>query len=170
MKVDKFDEFLNSLFESYDSHVDIKWIDKDNKLIGLFSVEGRVYQITCINKGGNVWTYKFHIYDTIKNGFSPELTNFNTGKMSVLSTIRRGMDYLINTKSPNAIIFGALDESESRKKLYWIYSSEIVREYEYERITQNQNNKQIFILYKKIDKNYLLTIVKNIIEETINEI
>jgi hypothetical protein len=166
MKIDKFTEF----FESYNTPVDIKWVDKNDKLIGLFMVNNRVYQITCTNNDYNIWIYKFHFYDKEKNEFSPELTNFNTGKLSILSTVRVGMEYLINNKKPNGIIFGALDSSDSRKKLYWTYSSEIKDKYNYERLTQNIDNKQIYILYKDINKELLFDKVKKIIDDSINEI
>jgi hypothetical protein len=166
MNIDKFSEF----FESYNTPVGIKWIDKNYKLIGLFMVNNKVYQITCTNNDYNIWTYKFHFYDNEKNEFSPELTNFNTGKLSILSTIRVGMEYLINNKNPNGIIFGALDSSDSRKKLYWTYSTEIKDKYNYERLTQNIDNKQIFILYKEIDKEILFDKIKEIIENEIDVI
>lgn len=35
----KFDDFIKTLFESYDNPVDIKCVDKNNKLIGLFIVD-----------------------------------------------------------------------------------------------------------------------------------
>ena len=166
MKVDKFTEFL----ESYNTPVDIRWINKDNKLIGLFMVDDKIYQITCTHRKYNIWVYKFHFYNKDKNEFSPELTNFNTGTLSVLSTIRVGMEYLIKDKDPNGIIFGALDSSESRKKLYWSYSLEIMNKYNYDRVTRNVDNKQIFILYKSINKDTLFDVVKEIIEDSINEI
>lgn len=166
MNIDKFSEF----FESYNTPVGIKWIDKNYKLIGLFMVNNKVYQITCTNNDYNIWTYKFHFYDNEKSEFSPELTNFNTGKLSILSTIRVGMEYLINNKNPNGIIFGALDSSDSRKKLYWTYSTEIKDKYNYERLTQSIDNKQIFILYKEIDKEILFDKIKEIIENEIDVI
>lgn len=47
---DNFQEFLDYLSESYDSPVDITWIEKEN-LIDLFCVNDKVYQINCINNG-----------------------------------------------------------------------------------------------------------------------
>lgn len=163
----EFNNFIKKQFESYNTPVEIKWIDKNDKLIGLFKVDDKIYQINCINKGSNVWTYKFYLYDIEKNEFNPELTNFKTGKLSVLSTIRKGMDYLINTKNPNGLIFATIDSSEGRKKLYCTYSKEIEEKYLYKKVTNVIDNKQIFILYKDIDVNDLMNIVEKIIEDEI---
>lgn len=58
------------------------------------------------------------------------------------------MIYLIEQKNPSAIIFGALDKSEGRKKLYHSFSNEIANDYNYNYTTNQKDNKQIFILHK----------------------
>lgn len=47
MMIDKYDNYIKKLFESYENPVDIRWIDKDNKLIGLFIIDNIVYKIEC---------------------------------------------------------------------------------------------------------------------------
>lgn len=158
--------FFDKLKESYDSDVEIRWIERSNKLIGLFSVDEKVYQIDCINRDNNIWTYKFYLYDQNTNAMNPGLTNFNTGKMSVLSTVRKGMKYLIENKDPDALIFGALDESEGRKKIYWRFSKEIEKEYSYKLYTNVENGNQSFILFKEnINLDILMNTFKKIVED-----
>lgn len=99
--------FLNSLVESYNAKVDIKWVDKSDRL-----------------------------------------TNFNSGKMSILSAIGDGMNYLIEKKSPNCLIFASLDSSECRKKLYFRYSKEIESEFGFTLNTALFGDKEVFILYR----------------------
>lgn len=164
--IKKLDDYFNKLKESYDSDVEIRWIERSNKLIGLFSVDEKVYQIDCINRDNNIWTYKFYLYDQNTNVMNPGLTNFNTGKMSVLSTVRKGMKYLIENKDPDALIFGALDESEGRKKLYWRFSKEIEKEYSYKLYTSVENGNQSFILFKEnINLDILMNTFKKIVED-----
>ena len=165
-----FEKYFNSLSESYDSDVDIKWIDRNNNLIGLFSVNDIVYQINCINKGNDIWTYKFYLYDSNSKELSPDITNFNTGKMSVLSTVRKGMRYLIDNKTPKCLIFGSLDTSEGRKKLYSRYSNEIKELYGYELHTSKIHNKKIFVLVKDIEFYKVEKIVDELIDEILNDI
>jgi len=170
MEIKDFDEFFDGLIESFNSPLPIKWVDKKNALIGLFTINGQVYQINCLEKGNNIWTFKFYLFDPIKNTMSPELTKFNKGSMSILSTIKIAMEYLIKTKNPNALIFGALDKSEARKKLYYLYSNELGKEYGFTFFTKVEKEKQIFVLFKDIDKEALFNTIQTIIEETLNEI
>ena len=164
--IKKLEEYFDKLEESFNSDVEIKWVEKSNKLVGLFSVDEKIYQIDCIDRENNIWTYKFYLYDTKTNVMSPRLTNFNTGKMSVLSTIRKGMCYLIENKNPESIIFGALDESEGRKKIYWSFSNELEKKYNYKLSTNVKNGNQAFILYKEdIDKDILMNTFEKIVED-----
>lgn len=164
-----FEKSLDYLLESYNTPVDIKWIDNNNQLIGLFMINDKIYQITCADKGEDIWTYKFYLYEN--NELSPNLTNYKRGSLSVLSTVRDGMKYLLNNKQPKGLVFGALDKSEGRKKLYLTYSNEISNLYNYEFITKNQDNKQLYILFKNdIDREILFKKIQEIIEELFNEI
>ncbi|HHX69462.1 MAG TPA: hypothetical protein GX708_15630 [Gallicola sp.] len=166
---ESFDKSVERLFEGFDTPVDIKWIDNNNELIGLFQVNDKVYKISCEYKNNDIWTYKFYNYDSIKKSLDIKLTNFNTGYMSVLSTIRSGMEYLIDTKDPKSIIFGATDRSKGRKVLYERFSNELCDKYNFELTINGVENKKIFILYKDIDKEILFESVERIIEELFNE-
>lgn len=164
--VDKFDKFMNDIYESYDNPVDIKWVD-NIQLTGLFIVSDIIYKIECKSRENDIWTFKFMRHDIGLNSFSLNLTPTNSiDKMSVLGTVRKGMRYLIDNKNPKGLIFSALDSSDGRKKLYNSYSNEIVREYNYNLKTNLQDDKMIFILYKNIN----IDLIINEIGEIINEI
>jgi hypothetical protein len=164
--IKRLEEYFDKLEESFNSDVEIKWIEKYQKMIGLFSVDEKVYQIDCVDRGNDIWTYKFYLYDPNMNKFLPDLTDFKTGKMSVLSTVRKGMCYLIESKNPKALIFGALDESEGRKKLYYRFSQEIVKRYGYKLSTHVKNGNQAFLLFKEeINKDILMETFSRIVEE-----
>lgn len=163
---DSFQDFLNSLTESFNTPVDIKWIEKED-IIGLFCVNNNVYQINCINRGEDIWTYKFYLYDEKTKELLPELTNFNVGKMSVLSTIRKGMIHLIETKNPKCLIYGSLDKSESRKKLYLVFSRELESKYGFKLNTASFFDKKVFVLHKDIESEKIENVIK---EEIINDI
>ena len=165
-----FEKSLSDLFESFDTPSEIKWFDNKNKLIGLFIVNDKVYQITCEEKNKDIWTYKFYLYDKDKNQLDVELTNFNSGYMSVLSTVKLGMEYLIDNKNIKSIVFGATDKSKGRKSLYQKFSEELSTKYNFNLSTNEIDNKKIFILYKDIDKEILFKTVENIIEDLFNEI
>ena len=164
------EESLDKFFESFNTPVGIDWVENNSELIGSFMVNDKIYQIKCKHHENDIWTYKFYIYDEDKNDLDINLTNFNTGFMSVLSTVKVGMKYLIENKIPKSVIFGAIDESKGRKILYHKFSNELSDEYDFELTTNKFKNKQIFILHKNIDKQILFETVELIIEELFNEI
>jgi hypothetical protein len=169
--IEKFnlDKSLKDFFEGFNTPVDIKWIDKPNELIGLFSVNDKVYQITCKEKEDKIWTYKFYNYNIEKNKLDIELTNFNTGYMSVLSTIRIGMEYLIDKKNPKALIFGATDNSKGRKSLYDRFSKELCENYQFKFSSSEFKDKRVFVIHKELNKEFLFKVVQDVIEELFNE-
>lgn len=174
--IKNLDDYFKMMSESFDDPLPIKWVDNVNTLIGLFTVNNNVYQISCIEKANNIWKYDFYIVEKDKNiiTLSPELTNKEKDKFRVLPTIKDGLDYLILKKSPKSIIIGATDRSRGRKKLYESTLRNIANNKEYEfytKIYQITDDildiKQIFVLYKSdIDKDVLSeTILKSIEDE-----
>ena len=172
--IKKMDEYFDMVSEAFDSPLDIRWVDKDDKLIGLFTVYNNVYQINCNNIGDDFWTYKFFFYDKEKNVMDPNLTGFDKDKFRVLPTVKEGIINLINEKNPMCIIYGSLDESLGRKKLYDSFSKELSQKYDYEYTTQGigeYGEKQIFILYKNnINKQLLMNKIGDIVSDIENGI
>jgi hypothetical protein len=151
--IKNFDEFWNKIEEAFDNPVDINWHEKENELGGAFVVNDDAYLIRCINRGDDVWTYKFYYFDKEKKKLSPDLINTTEkqiNKFRVLPTVKVGLEYLINSKNPKAVVYGALDSSEGRKRLYDEFSKEFSKKYNFLYETKNMKNKQVFILYKEV--------------------
>lgn len=66
-----FKQFWDEVNEALDNPCDIKWIDKENELIGLFQVVSKAYTINCSNRGDNIWYFKFYVWDNIQNILTP---------------------------------------------------------------------------------------------------
>lgn len=166
--IKKLDEYFRIISEAFENPLPIKWVDKNNILIGLFIVNDNIFQINCINKNSNIWKYDFYIMDKDKN-FSPELTKNEKDKYRVLPTVKSGMKYLIETKEVEAIVFGATDSSRGRKKLYESFCNDFSKENNFDYYTNIQDDKQIFVMYKKnIDKNILTDTIIKIVDEEKN--
>jgi hypothetical protein len=157
--------FLKNLSESLDtSNINIRWIDKDKRLIGLFQIDKNVYQLD-FNLVGDSWSYKFYLVEKKNNevSLSSNKTSINTDKYKVLSTSIKGLKYLIDSKSPNAIVFCAIDGDDVKKievddklltKRQSIYLNmlenlpDLYPDYTYD--IKNIDNNQIYIVYKKL--------------------
>jgi hypothetical protein len=163
--VEKFEKYLSSLYEAFNSPLDISWVEGEKSLNGFFSIGSDYYKISCIEYDFNIWVYKFYILDKKEVEFSQTSKGDSNNKMRVLSTIRSGMEYLINYKNPNSLIFMASDDSESRKKIYFSFSEELENKFKYEFITNRKGNYQIYILYKNIDLDLILQQIDKIKDE-----
>jgi hypothetical protein len=163
--IKKLDEYFKTISEAFENPLPIKWVDKNSVLIGLFTVNSNIFQINCINKDNNIWKYDFYIMDKDKN-FSPELTKNEKDKYRVLPTVKSGMQYLLDNKEVDAVVFGATDNSRGRKKLYESFCKEFSKLNNLEFYTKIQDNKQIFTLFKKnIDKKILTDTIIQIVDE-----
>jgi len=159
----KMDDYFRMVEDAFNNPVEIKWIDKKDHLIGLFTVNESVYQIDCKEYGNKIWKYDFFIVSIGKEGptLNPNLTNYERDKYRVLPTIRSGMEHLYDLKSPDAIIYGALDDSKGRKKLYESFSKEFSKTKNWEFYTKVEKDKQIFVMYDgSIDMEYLFQTIK----------
>lgn len=164
MSIIDYKKFIQGLSESLDtSNIKIRWIDKVNRLIGLFDVGNNTYQLD-FNLTGDVWSYKFYLAKKVDSTIilSPDATGIETDKYKVLSMSKSGILYIIENKKPNAIIFSAINETESKRikigeqeltKRQHIYLMlveqipELFPDYTYD--IENIEGNQIYIVYKK---------------------
>jgi hypothetical protein len=94
------------------------------------------------------------------------LTKNEKDKYRVLPTVKSGMQYLLDNKEVDAVVFGATDNSRGRKKLYESFCIEFSKDNNLEFYTKIQDNKQIFTLFKKnIDKKILTDTIIQIVDE-----
>jgi hypothetical protein len=142
------DGYINDIKETLNTDIEIKWVDKKTLLIGLFNINNEVYQIFCKNYGEDVWSFKFQHFNKNTSLLSHDLTGFNHSNFSILSVVIKGFEYLINAKNPNAIVYGAGDESKGRKNLYSSFCNDISKKYNYEKINRLESNKQLFVNFK----------------------
>ena len=141
--IKQIDDFFDSISEAFDNPLFIKWIDKDNILRGLFTVNNNIYQIVCEDKGYNIWKYDFYYFDKNKI-FTTELTGLEKDKFRVLPTVKVGIQYLYDNKKVDAIIFGASDKSKGRKSIYEDFCQEF---------SKNNNLEYYTRIYSNLDEN-----------------
>ena len=162
--IKKMDDYLNMIAESLNNPLEIKWVGNPDNLIGLFNVDNRIFKINCVEKGNNIW--KFDFYFLKNNIFSPELTGHGKDRFRILPTVKDGMYYLHQIKNPNAIIYGAVDDSKGRKKIYENFSRDFAKEKKYMFYTKIEDNKQIYVLYKEsMNTDILFDAIYKIVEE-----
>jgi len=163
--IQKFEEYCSSLYEAFDSPLNINWEMNEKSLSGFFSIGPDYYKISCLKYNSNILTYKFFILDKNKDEFSQTSKGDANNKLKVLSTIRSGMEYLINLENPNSLIFMASDDSEARKKIYFSFAEELEKKFKYKLISNKKSNYQIYILYKNINLDLVLDEIDKIKNE-----
>jgi hypothetical protein len=171
----KYNNYLNKLKESFNSDLDVRWIEKENKVIGLFQINENIYQLD-FNRIGDSWSYKFYFVKKEKNKITLDIekTGFNKDSFKVLATAKKGLIKFLNEKSPNALVFSAQSEGfepSKRMKIYQemlISTIDIFPEYNYN--IDNISGNQIYILFKKdlINTSETFDNIKNIIENYIS--
>jgi hypothetical protein len=163
--IKKVDDFFNEVNEAFNNPLEIKWVDKGS-LIGLFTVNDNVYKINCQDYGNNIWKYNFYLYNEKDNTFGIKPNNNEKDKYRVLPTVKSGMEYLISNKIVEAIIFGALDSSRGRKKLYESFCEDFSKKHDFSFYTKINEDKQLFILYKdSIDREVMFSKLKEMIKD-----
>jgi hypothetical protein len=154
----KYKSYLNGLKESFNSNINVNWIEKENRIIGLFEINTNVYQLD-FNSIGDSWSYKFYFVKN-DNGeivLDVNKTGFNKDTFKVLATAKKGLFKFIYDKSPNALVFSAQSEEgggiSKRMKIYQemvISSIDIFPEYNYS--IENISGNQVYTIFnKKLD-------------------
>jgi len=171
MKLNKYEKFLSNIEESLDSNIEIKWIDKSDRHIGLFSINNNTYQLD-FNLIGDSWSYKFYFVNYKKEfiELDVKMTNFKYESFKVLATAKKGLSYFIKEKNPNAVVFFASNESKRQHIYQQILLTNIDKFPNYSYRIDTILDNQIYVLYKKdlSDTKYTFGNVQNIIETYIN--
>ena len=150
MDINKFDDFIRLINESYNSPVEINWVSNTNvELDGEFYINDTKYLIECGEWDNNIWSYKFYRIEGDEKII--DLVNDSKNKMSVLSTIRDGMRYLIESKEPSALIINVMDGSRGRDNLWRRFSKEISEKYNFSYKNTDIMGTSNFFLYKDIN-------------------
>ena len=149
-KIEKYLDFaFDKVFDALQNPVNIIWKEKSNAIFGTFFISEREYSIKAVLIKKNVFKFKF--YSKKEDGtYSTSMTGLNTDVYRVIPTIKNAMIYLIENYNPNGIMFGATDNSDTRKKMYTSFSEELEKKYLYNFYTKGKNNITIFLLYKNL--------------------
>ena len=174
--LNKFDEYIKELKESLNSNIEIKWIEKQNRHIGLFQINNNIYQLD-FNLKCDSWSYKFYFINNKDNKITLKVnkTDFKYDSFKVLATAKKGLIRFIDKNSPNAVVFSAHNEGNDyptkRMSIYQQILTSLIDEFpDYNYKIDNISNIQIYIVYKEKLKNVDFTFnnIKEIIEDYIN--
>jgi hypothetical protein len=145
----KIEEYFNNLEidlkEAMDNPLTIEWDKKDNEWVGTFSIlenTNYVINIDNISKVQKIFLCKF-----TANG-SYDMLNDVKKAFVTIPTIKRGVDDFINEIKPDAFIFFATDNSNSRKRFYTSFCVEYKNKGEYLFKEIDLNKYYFYILYK----------------------
>jgi hypothetical protein len=163
----KINDYFDFISESLNSPKDIDWKIIDGNLIGFFEVNSVLYRIECLMQIGNNYSFSFSWNN---NGiWEYNITNFERGAFYVLSTIISGIEYLYNQYKPNSIIFSAIDESSTRKRLYKQYCDSFCKKTNYKLIDRGNEKFIMYVIYNEnisdSEKEDIFNSIQKIIED-----
>ena len=162
----KLDEYFIMIEEAFDNPFNINWITKNNLLLGAFKLNNNLYTIKCKNYGDNFWSFRFDFFNSDTKQFSSELTNNNKDVFRVLPTIKQAFYHLFDTTNPICIIFGAVDNSSSRRSIYKKFSNQFCKEKDWLLFDKSYLNMNLFALYdKNLDPILLYDKIKVVVED-----
>lgn len=163
MKLKYFEKYINNLSEIFDYEYDIAWKKFNMDLVGYFNTEKNKYRILIVEKGYDIYYFKFQILtDNSWHFFS---SNDENEYLKVLSTIRKQVIKFLENYNPNSLIFFSFDKSKSN--LYKKFCEYLVQKGKYNYFVDD--NDKIFIIYDdNTDFSNIKDIMKNLKDENYN--
>ena len=155
--MEKLDEYMDFLIDVYNTPVNINW-EIGPPLVGRFKVSDLDYKIysEVIINGFMTYKFKYKKNDT----YSDQLLNNGNYKISVIPTIKSGIDFILNEIKPNGVIFSALDDSMGRKNIYDRYCKTIDNNI-WNVYSKTYDNNKIWVIYKKeISSEIIFDVIK----------
>jgi len=148
--VDKFNEAFNNPYT-------ITWTKKAEEWLGEFTSDKNKYNITIKEIEDRVFEFKYSKNEKFQLNKTADPKVFK-----ILGTIKNAFFEFIET-SPNGIIFGALDNENSRKKIYHIMCDMIVKFYPNYNYQDSLNEIQVLnnATGELINSNFAFYIIKN---------
>jgi hypothetical protein len=164
--IKKFEDYFKEINEAFNTDVDITWIETNDNMLGTFKVDENIFKIECYRQIGNNWSYSFCIYKN--NIWSYDIADLGKNGFSVLSAVIKGLNYLYNKQYPNSIMFSAIDDSNTRKRLYEKFCNDFCKKHDYKLSNRGNDSKVFFILFKdgisENEKEEIFNSVKKVIE------
>jgi hypothetical protein len=149
MNIEKFNNFIESINEAFNNPVKIDWVNNsETDLDGEFYIDDIRYLIECCNWGENIWSFKFYRIEDEERII--DLVDDSKRKMRVLSTIRIGMENLIEYKNPSGLIINVTDGSRGRDYLWGRFSKELSNKYQYKFLNKKIIGYSTFFLWRDI--------------------
>jgi hypothetical protein len=167
--INRFNDYFDKIEEALNSPVNINWTEVEDDLIGLFEVDDNKFKIECLKQIGNNYTYSFSIFRDGK--WSYQLANLDRGGFIVLATIMIGLEYLYNKRTPNSIMFSAVDNNDTRKRLYEKHCHTFCEKHNLKLSNRgdDEKSKVLFLMFNDIisqdEKEEIFQSVKKVIEE-----
>ena len=145
--IKKLNDYLDKVEESLESPQFVNWDSEDNDIFGYFEVDNTKYRMELKIQIGNNWSYSFSYFDG--SDWSYNISHKGVGGFKVLSTIKYGLYHLYDIKKPDSIIFSAIDNSDTRKRLYRTSCEEFCKEKGYLLSNRGSEKLQLFVMFNK---------------------
>jgi len=165
--IKRFNDYFDKIEEALNTPAEINWQEGQEALIGFFEVDGNKYRIECLKQIGNNYSYSFAIF---KDGnWSYELTNIGRSGFSVLATITVGLEHLYQKRTPNSIMFSAVDNNDTRKRLYKSHCDKFCAKHGYKLSNRGNEMQVLFLMFNDNlndeQKEEIMQSVQKIVEE-----
>jgi len=147
--VDRFNDYFSKIEEALSSPQDISWNFSDESSVGFFDINGVKYRIEYLKQIGNNYSYSFSIF---KGGNWIYDISEDGNVFKVLSTIIHALELLFNKTGPDSIIFSAIDDNVTRKRIYERYCKDFCQKYNYK--LSNRGNEK-FVMFVMFDNTLL---------------
>lgn len=144
--IKRFNEYFDKIEESLNTPSEITWIDNDLVLDGLFKIDDIDYKIECKKQIGNNWSFTFYFLNDSDN-WSSEISHKGISSLRVFSTIKEGIIYLYENKKPDSIIFSAIDDSDTRKRLYTSFCVDFCEKENLKFLDRGTDKRKLFIIF-----------------------
>jgi hypothetical protein len=164
--LEKFEEYFLKIEESLSTPSKVDWIQDGNNHIGLFEINGNRYRIEYFKQIGENYSLSFSYFDD--EHWNYEITNIGNG-FRVLSTIIKSIDYVYNLTKPDSIIFSAIDDNTTRKRLYEKYCKDFCEKFGFKFSNRGNDRMVMYVLFddnvSNDRKEMIFQSVKKIVEE-----
>jgi hypothetical protein len=158
----KIDEYFEMLEEALNNPLPINWKTNNNLYIGEFNINNNTYVIYCEDLGDDVWFFSFDYIDSNGNKINT-LTN-NGDSIKVMGTVKKAFEDFYLYKNPQCILFGIIDSSVGRRRLYDSFQEDFAKKHNLELLKKEILGKRIYSLYNKnINKELMFRYIKFLI-------
>lgn len=162
--------FFDNLSETLNNPFDVKYSVEDNVIYGSFN-DGLIdYLIVAEIILDGFIVFKFKAKDDGIN-YTTELNNKRgVEKYRVLATVKQSLYYFLDEVKPRGIIFGALDKSRGRKKVYDRFIDEYLsKNTNVDCLRKEENNEKLYLIHDKDeDIETIISVIKYAVDNNLS--